>query len=51
MAVGTKGVVWPLSTRWVWGQAPRKKFEIQKLENAISSILGIKKSVLYDDFY
>jgi len=29
----------------------QKKNDVEKLGNAISSILGIKKSVVYDNFY
>ena len=47
-AVTTKGVVRPLSTRGVWGHGPLEKFQIRRLE--ISSILGIKRSVVYDNF-
>ena len=47
----SQGVVRPLSTSGVLEHAPIAKFEIQKLGNAISNIMGIKKSVVYDNFY
>ena len=46
-AVTTKGAV----PRGVWGHVPPEKFEIQKLGNAISSILCIKKSAVDDYVY
>ena len=41
----------PLSTREVLEHAPIEKFEIQKLGNPISNIMGIKKGIVYDNFY
>ena len=34
--------------RGVWGHSPPENFEIWKIGNAISSILGIKKSAVDD---
>ena len=46
-----KGAARPLSYRGVWGHAPPEKFEIYKVGNAISSVLGIKKRVVDAYFY
>ena len=46
----TKGAARPLSPRGVWGMPPPEKFEIQKLGNAIFSVLGIKKRAVFVAF-
>lgn len=46
-AVTRKGTIRPLSSSGVWGPALPGKFEIL----LISSILGIKKSAVYNNVY
>ena len=50
MVVTTKWAARPFSSSRVWGHVPPENFDIQKLGNVISSILGIKKPTVFVAF-